>query len=518
MANVFDLHIHPTIKPILRKPKKRQSPWEAFTVPVDNVMNNIFDSQSAFEQVHSTSKLVCISLHSLETDFAAVKAIQAAALTTKMVSRKVLRNVAKGSFTYPTFHKKEFEHFLAHQTYEKDGKTLTLKLIDKIGDYDPNNPHLHVILSVEGAHCFYVKDNITSSSADVRKAEFDAALTRFKAFRDQQRLLYLTLTHMSDNYYCNHAYPLPNFDKDGIMSRTPFRPTGDGISAEGFRMMEEALINSPNRKVLVDVKHMSLISRQQYYKWRKDNNVTAPLIGTHMGCTGLSWTKISDMIEKEYTDADSLALGRIVSWKKHKGYKLSDKNTHTTFNTTSINLYDEDIIEIMRSGGLIGLSMDERILGQFENIVDQDKGFGEIFSYDEYDRVKALSAMPDFTPLASTERGNTIDPNAGVDYKQSSDHLANNIMHYIEIGLQNGIEKPWSHLCFGSDYDGLINAVDSCKSFNQYPAFLKILGPTLAAMTTHSPFKDQITAEGIDVIVKGIEHDNALAFLKKNFQ
>ena len=56
-----------------------------------------------------------------------------------------------------------------------------------------------------------------------------------------------------------------------------------------------------------------------------------------------------------------------VSYKKPKGHVEG-----TLFNPISINLYNEDIKEIIQSNGLMGLILDERILGAGGGMVNPE--------------------------------------------------------------------------------------------------------------------------------------------------
>ncbi len=119
----------------------------------------------------------------------------------------------------------------------------------------------------------------------------------------------------------------------------------------GNEVIKEAL-KEPER-ILIDIKHMSLEARKQYYEFLKEiivRRISRYLI-SHGGVTGVSWDNKPVVCRKKYRD-----------WIKVRYFKPKGL-MRTKFNPWSINLYDEEIKKIVDSNGLIGLNLDERILG-----------------------------------------------------------------------------------------------------------------------------------------------------------
>ncbi|MBA3900537.1 MAG: hypothetical protein H0X62_10060, partial [Bacteroidetes bacterium] len=106
---------------------------------------------------------------------------------------------------------------------------------------------------------------------------------------------------------------------------------------------------------LIDIKHMSLKSRKDYYEYRRSKGYSEPILATHMGVTGLSWDY------KFPVSACKKFKGRGYSMIKY--YQEKQEGALVPFNPCSINMYDEDIKEVLLSGGLIGMSLDRGILG-----------------------------------------------------------------------------------------------------------------------------------------------------------
>jgi microsomal dipeptidase-like Zn-dependent dipeptidase len=141
-------------------------------------------------------------------------------------------------------------------------------------------------------------------------------------------------------------------------------------------------------------------------------------------------------------------------------------------NCSSINLYDEDIASIFLSGGIIGLSFDQRILGfADENVllnvtVPHDV---EYISHMEADfflgpNPTILPVWPDDTEVWAAEDFEDLDPSLYVQMHRK--FLVNNIVHILWVANNHDaidIKKAVKQICIGTDFDGLINAIDCCK-------------------------------------------------------
>ena len=91
----------------------------------------------------------------------------------------------------------------------------------------------------------------------------------------------------------------------------------------------------------------------------------APNLCTHAGLTGQS---IRDRVKYLLRTPEDVGVVYEVCYLKPKSPYIDG----VYFNCSSINLYDEDIEAILLSGGLIGLSFDQRILGFADENVLRD--------------------------------------------------------------------------------------------------------------------------------------------------
>ena len=202
---------------------------------------------------------------------------------------------------------------------------------------------------------------------------------------------------------------------------------------------------------------------------------------------------------------------------------LKPKSTHVDgayYNCSSINLYDEDIETILLSGGLIGLSFDQRILGfADENILRNVTVPHDVEYISELEANFFLEKNPSELPLWSdddkvwtSEDFENLDPAFNVLLHPL--FLINHIIHILFIAKNNpliGIEKAMKQICLGTDYDGLINAIDNCKSVDKLDVFKNFAIIRLPGLLQ----KAGLGNDGIDVntLVENVFYNNGKNFV-----
>jgi microsomal dipeptidase-like Zn-dependent dipeptidase len=238
-------------------------------------------------------------------------------------------------------------------------------------------------------------------------------------------------------------------------------------------------------------------------------------------------------------------------------YFQPDGVSETKFNPWSINLYDEDIKEILDSDGIIGLILDERVLGTKQK---KEKDLVEYFSKEEF-------CNPKFRNCVFRHNGDSKEEEELSDYEKEMhkledelrehlesivkdkntdliqlckkdrltrklerikrrsmrkrkhilkkdfdiQHLCNNILHIVHVGG----DKAWKHICLGTDFDGLINPIEGCNYASNFDDLRKELKIYLPKMALEYPLNLRIT--GIDKKVDDFMYWNAWRFLQKNF-
>ncbi|MTI30826.1 membrane dipeptidase [Xanthovirga aplysinae] len=473
----IDIHCHSILKSFLGKEEKTDS-WSSYKAQPE-IFFNILNSQSSFSQLKKGAvKLVVVVLHCVERE---VLRNWYARFVARIVGRydiPFLRDIINKKYSYRQLLDMQIEHLR---------KIKGIKVINSIEEYEPDKNHLHVIASIEGAHNLYGKDSKSRENKD------EIVLRNFSHYKKQgnPRLFYITPAHLVDNVLCTHAYAMK------IIKDPTYMPKGCGLTSTGKRFIRNALENKTGKPVLIDIKHMSLQSRLEYYQLRREEFPDRPIIATHMGVTGISYKNIPVSSFTHSQGEDFVGVDYLIP----KGLG------GTTFNPWSINLYDEDIEEIILSKGLIGIILDQRILGLSINRK-------EYFSAEEFQN-HYIHWMNLEADKQNVRQG--IDLIKLITEKSQSiwhlKYLCNNILHIVKVGERIIGEKVWDMLCLGSDNDGAIKTIKNCKTAADYPKLKKGLLQLLPEMAEEAGIK----IKNISGKVNNIMYYNALNFLKKHY-
>jgi microsomal dipeptidase-like Zn-dependent dipeptidase len=338
---------------------------------------------------------------------------------------------------------------------------------------------LNIVLSIEGGHNLFGKI-AHNNNVDAR------VMRHFKKLKTgKRRYFFFGPAHLERNPLCTHAYGMKIIDDER------FNPDGDsyGISDLGKRIIKKSLENP--KRILIDTKHMSLVSRLQYYEMLKSDELEdVPIIMSHAGVTGVSYNSMP--IEKcELTG----------KWFKVQYYKPAGL-MRTTFNPWSINLYDEEIPIIIASNGIIGMNLDERILGTKQHTEEERT---EYFSRKDF--LDYWSQVPNNNGTNKRRRR--------FIHQGDVKHLCNNILHIVKIGGP----KAWDHICLGSDFDGMVNSVDPYNNTEKLTKLRNHMIKWLPRMAKSDPNNSyHINNNNVEKRVDGIMFENAYRFLKTNFK
>lgn len=468
----FDFHCHPGLKPTFSDQKKAISPWlfidarlaifKDIEISINPLFNEVLNSQSCLGQLYKGDvKLFGIALHSPEANMARglleKKIVNRGAIA--LLDRKRLQLINTGNH-YFEFLNEDIQRV----TESKSPAGLNgavLKIIKGSGDFNENDPEtIYGFLIVEGLHCFFNDQTATNAKEEFTK--------NFEAFTDANTIFAINICHIQQNPFCNHAY--------GIQFINPgyFFPTRCGITTWGFEVIKRML----EKNILTDIKHMSLFSRWQLYKMLRDpndpNKYAAPILCTHAGLTGQS---MDDRLKYILRVPNDVGLVYEVSYLKPKSPYIDE----VYFNCSSINLYNEDIEAILLSGGLIGLSFDQRILGFADENVLRDVTVPHDVEYiSELEanfffngsNPSGLKPWTDDSRVWTSDDFENLDP--AFDVVLHPLFFLNQVIHILTVAKNNpniGIEKAMKQICLGTDYDGLINAIDNCKQVDKLEIF-----------------------------------------------
>ncbi len=465
----FDLHLHPALKSFLTHPEadRRDDCWTTYRNCIDFVVGNIIDSQSSLEQLsHGRVRLAVANIYALEDGLNEIGVLRKLAPAISHLHRDVIKDLRVRD--YFTRFSEEITHL--ENSLDIPGRPNVFKLISKAQDAEPDGYNL--VLAIEGAHI------LKASAGEDPLPKLDA----LKNFR--HRFLYLTPVHFTRNTYCTHAFAMKLINPRKVPK---FLPSGTGLTEEGKRVFKRAYSDVGGERLLIDVKHMSLSSRQQFYDWKRADPALRdlPIIASHTGVTGISWKgDIRELYTKEKVLLPTLDQWAI-RYRRPRGIALGDYTA--TFNPTSINLYDEDIREVVRSGGLIGVMMDQRQLGVARKLYeyfgrDDYNSLNRAATPNTYARAGTTAASVSF-PSEKEEKqlvkkltrhghGELLNPLSGQPQlgnlrrtqRRHLLHLANNLLHIVRVGGPGA----WRCVCIGSDYDGLVDAPNNCRNVTEY--------------------------------------------------
>jgi len=456
----FDFHCHPAIKPQFSDPLLKPVPWQNinaqlkffknWSVRINTLFNEVLDSQACVAQLGAADvKLIGLILHAPEKKIA--EALGAQSIVNKgkvnLISKKQLGYLAEGTHSFELIQT-ELQSLLPPAS---NGQQPVVKILRRATDFKEQQSNIvFAVLIIEGLHCFF---------SDPFAANAKKVFTQnFKQFTTAHTVLAINLCHMQQNDFCNHAH--------GIQFFTPalFYPVRKGISQWGTEVVQMMI----DRKILVDIKHMSLKARWELYTWFKkdDGTYIQPIICTHAGVTGLS---IADRVK--YLLNKPIDKGLVYELQYLKPQSKHDPGAY--YNCSSINLYDEDIEHILLSGGMVGISFDQRILGFADESVMPGLTVPHDIEYISHLEANFfLGPNPALLPVYKSDKGvwaaedlEDLDPSLGIEMHRR--FLINTIVHILWVAHKHAaidIKTAAKQICLGTDFDGLINAIDCCKT------------------------------------------------------
>ena len=220
--------------------------------------------------------------------------------------------------------------------------------------------------------------------------------------------LYFTIAHHFYNQLSGHCESLPE-----KMKKLRDQTFGIDLNlrTQGEMLIKKLLDNKTGNRVLIDIKHMSPLARNRYYEILEDNKEewgNIPIIFSHGGANGMN---------------------------NSEECKINNPLLHNK----NIGLFDEEIIRLIKSDGLFGLNLDERV-------------------------------MSNDMALKKTKRYKSPKKR----YKATSKLVWNNIEQIVKVCATENL-NPWNNICIGSDYDGIINPINGFWTLSMMPRLYKHL-------------------------------------------
>jgi microsomal dipeptidase-like Zn-dependent dipeptidase len=264
---------------------------------------------------------------------------------------------------------------------------------------------------------------------------------------------FVTFTHHFYNELCGHSESLK-----GIIAKNCDQQLGIDTSFTllGKEVLNMLLDNSDGKRILIDIKHLSPLARKDFFEMRKNQYPDVPVIISHGVCNGLP------------------TMGSTHSQYPELG---------STFNDGEINFYDDEIIEMVKSNGIMGLQLDERRVANDETI----KGTKHSFF-----------------------RNKIMHYRSELVWKQ--------IQYVAELLDANNL-FAWGNLAIGSDYDGIVDPLNSFWTVEQYPDLKSFLERHAFNYMQNSSdrIKNNFNKIKADVIVQNIFQTNAWTFFERWF-
>jgi len=305
---------------------------------------------------------------------------------------------------------------------------------------------LAVITTIEGAHV--LNSGLKSYGHSTDQGEVLDNIKKIKEW--DYPPLFITLAHNFNNDLCGHARSL---DRLGPLVNQ-FENLNNGFSKLGLKVVR-ALLDTTEKAIYIDIKHMSLKSRLEYFSIvRNEYNNKIPIIVSHGAVTGTS-------MSGEQNGTLDPAL----------------------FSGDDINFFDEEIVGIGRTKGLFALQMDANRLAN-----------------------RSLIRKSIFN----------LEGNEGLNH--SAKIIWRQLQHIAEV-LDKEMLFAWDITCIGSDFDGTINPLNGIWTAEYLPLLADALlyEAKLYCKNRNSLRLEEnknITAE--EIVHKFI-YGNTINFLKKYY-
>jgi microsomal dipeptidase-like Zn-dependent dipeptidase len=419
----IDLHCHPALKPYGKSFKyqptkqnnlnsgRKNSIWH-YSPPnfIERQFNKLL-TLTKFTQTDLTAlakadcNIVVISLYPFEKHFLKDKMLGVKFLPdllvnlTAGVSQKRIDNLRNHNSYFQDLND-EYDFYKQLDNFAQviNGVTFTYRLVNSYSEISTNittstatRKIISLVPSIEGAHAFE-----TGLELDKNTADDTTVLNNLDTVKNwEHKPFFITLAHHFYNEICGHARSI----SIGLIKKNQNRGLDTDITDLGFKVIDKLLDNTNNKRILIDVKHMSRASRTGYYKLLETTyaNEGIPIIVSHGAANGKR-----SIAEPHITDSEQSQY----------------------FREDDINLYDSEILRIAKSKGIFGLQLDERRIAN----------------------KKAIRSSRVYWPSKKRR------------YKNKSDLIWRQIRHIGELLDKNDL-FAWETVAIGSDFDGIVNPI-----------------------------------------------------------
>lgn len=344
--------------------------------------------------------------------------------------------------------------------------------LNNILQTEPNT--IVIVQNIEGGHALGTgtPQSIKLAKKDPQALQNTVINNINKLKQGQYPIFSITLANHFWNQLCGQTRT-----NKGIMTALVNEKKGEnsGITLLGHTAIEQLLSDKNGKPILIDIKHMSIQSRLDYYQLHQQMYPNVPIIYSHGGVNGIasSQTKFKEGI-----------------FIKDKSKEIRKAYLHPW----SFNLYDDEIKIIYQSNGLIGIMLEDTRLGGKK-------------------ATKSINKTIDGTSQRRNEYLKVFMANAFHIVKTIND------------------PKAWDIIAVGSDFDGAINPLNQYADASRFPEFRNDLTNFLQQIKDYDivlsnqnyPFSNQEVIALMyqytpEQIVDKILATNTLHFLAQNFR
>ncbi len=260
-------------------------------------------------------------------------------------------------------------------------------LDDEQGDMNT----IFIVLTIEGMHVLQTNFSETGTPDPYELTDHIAKLKQL-----DYPPFFVTLTHHFYNNLCGHAQSFAGAAGKGLNQSFGMNT---GLTDAGKTVIRELLSKKNGKRIYIDIKHMSALTRKQYFEMlgKEFGNEAIPVIVSHGACNGLR-SADDPVYDGKYATSKLMA--------------------------TDLNLYDNEILMVAETRGLFGLQLDER---------------------------RIASALT----LKNTKH--SLSLNKIRHYR--AELVWNQIEHILELLDRHNL-FAWDCIAIGSDYDGIINPLN----------------------------------------------------------
>jgi len=382
---------------------------------------------------------------------------------------------------------------------------------------------VNIFFTIEGCHSLVDTNNyIERPGKTYPPAEILGNLDKLLA---KVPVLSVNPTHMQQSNLCNQAFAIQ------LTSVDLFIPREYGLTDDGKEVIQGLF----DRGICVDVKHMSYKSR---FDLRKEIDAgfytnAQPIVCSHAGFTGISFSEYPGYIfrQKDYNN-NAYYLELVKTMQTRNSPRRPGA---PAFNMTTINLFNEEIVWIIKHGGIIGLCLDRRILGYVSKFDDHPTGTAadnlfyvdkEYISKQEWKLLglenKTLGSLideDDCVTESSVEE--SVEANIPARDEYFYRHILLHIKHFFQVCIEAGItiEEAGKHLSLGADYDGFINPFINIATVEDLPQLKQYIRQNLKDyLLSLSDSKQWANQLDIDLFTENFFYNNGYDFVKSRFQ